>query len=307
MGLKSEGRQSKGASAATFDLEVRSRNALLWLKVPLLLPDYFQRHMVCISGKAVFSAAGSIMRCWEELECRMDEKLSYFRLRWGCLSGFRSGGGRTGAYGMLQSCWRRWHLHGLRAVPTAALHIVRPQNVIHGPFGVSELPNHLCSRSNLPPCLYDTLLAMYCEEILGARQVYLQSAGDVARLCGIHFCFKKKKKGPPPPAALHPCSVKTVQRVCCLWDRDSLCSTRIFHQHWYSPSHDFYECESRRLCCYARVLLRLLWKQGGSQVQQPLSKKAQCCVVSVAQWVHSEFDALYVLHWSTVIVAYCIK
>lgn len=34
-----------------------------------------------------------------------------------------------------------------------------------GPLRVSEPVNHLCSRCNLPTRLYDTLFAMYCEEI----------------------------------------------------------------------------------------------------------------------------------------------
>lgn len=116
-GLVAEGRRNKGASAATFNSQVRGCYALLWLKVPRLLPDYFPRH-ICNSEKAFFCAAGSIMRCWEEIGCSMDEPQSYFRLRWGWLSGFRSGGGRMGAYGMLQSCWRCQYLQGLWAVPT---------------------------------------------------------------------------------------------------------------------------------------------------------------------------------------------
>lgn len=109
------------------------------------------------------------MRCWEEIEHSMYEPQSYYRLRWGCLSGFRSGGGRMGAYGMLQSCWRCQYLRELWAVPTVGALLPtgttgaaywvsllqRPQSIV----GPSESVSQWIIYVHAPTCqrLYDTL------------------------------------------------------------------------------------------------------------------------------------------------------
>lgn len=150
----------------TFNSQASGCYAAVWLKSAGCCLIIFRG--LCVAAKPLFSAAGSIMRCWEKIELSMYESQSYFRLRWGWLSGFMSGGGRMGAYGMLQSCWRCRYLQGLWAVPTdgallptgttsAAYWVSLAAPTEHrGPLGVSEPVNHLCSRFNLPAFVWHT-------------------------------------------------------------------------------------------------------------------------------------------------------
>ncbi len=172
------------------------------------------------------------MRCWEEIERSMYEPRSYFRLRWGRLSGFRSGGGRMGAYGMLQSRRRCQYLQGLWAVPTdgallptgttgaaywASL-LQRPQSIV----GPSESASQWIIYVLSPTCqlLYDTLFAMYCKDILGVRQIHLQNGNAVAQLClrqsWIAVLFTSATKQPPSlfPLSLSHSDVFTVWLRC---------------------------------------------------------------------------------------------
>lgn len=156
------------------------------------------------------------MRYWEEIERSMYEPQSYFRLRWGWLSGFRGGGGRMGAYGMLQSCWRCQYLQGLRVVPTVgtllptgttgaaywAPLLQRPQSIV-GPLESASqwiiyVLTGTCQR------LYDTLFRCTVGRFRVKTNIPTEwKRRSSALFCGsheLHFHSAKQTEPNPPPS-----------------------------------------------------------------------------------------------------------